>query len=632
VRPALPSPLAKAHRGRVTWALWDDPKRAAAQRRAWAAPQPPPMASPPKQRRFFQRPVNANAPQDYTPFAAPPPPPGSARRSSGRRVTDFLPNATPTNTDSAFSPRRALDFLPTSAPPPIPPPSPLEAENAELRRRLAEAERSAVQDERLLRQRASEDAEALQNEVKELRRRCSLTDEERRQARDEAERLSKELTERGEATLQEVATLNTKLAQAERKVKVRTENEDDDPLRPGFHRRASERIKEVYLSAMNEHFERVASGVVALRKSSEREAAEESVEGYASLVRKALRERSAADANLKDGLEALSPSPTLSPRFDDFASPTSAARVSKPTLTNVSTDPREVEVEITVTTPDATVEYCVSHVNAAGSPRSITIPAENRWTRADEPGAVRLPRLAAGGRHVVICRATAPGRPTSKVASEAFDLLPPNLVQHSRHPHELRVLRQPGGPCEICGKSDDARPGYGCPECPDFILCAKCALPPGFSPDIEQDEKDCVAVDVGAKRVWLSRRIEFKGNYTRILDGSFGVLDQLALTLKQHSGIRLRLEGHVNSKCGLGCDGSTECSNNRCAALFRGRGGSVGFSLGRADAVAEALHERGIEAYRLECRGLGGSRVVEDTEGDLKHRNRRVEVHTVAWS
>ena len=50
-------------------------------------------------------------------------------------------------------------------------------------------------------QRASEDAEALQNEVKELRRRCSLTDEERRQAKDEAERLSKELTERGEATL-----------------------------------------------------------------------------------------------------------------------------------------------------------------------------------------------------------------------------------------------------------------------------------------------------------------------------------------------------------------------------------------------------------------------------------------------
>ncbi len=30
LRPALPSALAKAHRGRVTWALWRDQKRAAA--------------------------------------------------------------------------------------------------------------------------------------------------------------------------------------------------------------------------------------------------------------------------------------------------------------------------------------------------------------------------------------------------------------------------------------------------------------------------------------------------------------------------------------------------------------------------------------------------------------------------
>ena len=59
----------------------------------------------------------------------------------------------------------------------------------------------------------------------------------------------------GGARIVDNDTAAAKLAQAERKVKVRRENEDDDPLRPGFHRRASERIKEVYLSAMNEHFE-----------------------------------------------------------------------------------------------------------------------------------------------------------------------------------------------------------------------------------------------------------------------------------------------------------------------------------------------------------------------------------------
>ena len=101
-----------------------------------------------------------------------------------------------------------------------------------------------------------------------------------------------------------------------------------------------------------------------------------------------------------------------------------------------------------------------------------------------------------------------------------------------------------------------------------------------------------------------------------------GVLDQLALTLKQHSGIRLRLEGHVNSKCGLDCDGSSECTNNRCAALFRGRGGSVGFSLGRADAVA-ARYMSGARGPPLPRMPMIGRVVVEDTEGDLKHRNRR---------
>jgi len=590
-------------------------------------------APPPQPRRFFQHPVDGTAPDWVTPFAAHAPPPSSTRRGSGRRVCDFLPNATPQATNSAFSPRRALDFLPPT--PYDPPPSPLEAENADLRKRLAEAkskEQTSTRGRAVLRKRA-QDAEAklkagdgLQREVLELRRRVSLTEEEGLR---EVDALRRTLSERGETTLDEVAVLNTKLAQAERRATYREEFDDDDPLRPGFHEKASERIKEVYLSAMNEHFERVASGVVALRKSSERDAAEESVEGYAALVRKALRERSAADANLKDNL--VEPVSLGSPRFEDYSSPTSAARVSKPTLTNVSTDPREVEVEITVTTPEATVEYCVSHVHTASSPRSITIPAENKWTRSEEPGPVRLAKLKAGGRHVVICRATAPGRPPSKVASEAFDLLPPHLVQHAHHVHELRVLKGPR-PCALCGVQDDGRPGYGCPECPGYALCAQCALPPGFSPDANQEPKDCVAVDVGAKRVWLSRRIEFKGNYTRILDASFGVLDQLALTLKQHASIRLRLEGHVNSRCGLNCDGSTACTNNRCAALFRGRGGSVGFSLGRADAVAEALHERGIEAYRLECRGLGGSRVVEDTEGEGKHRNRRVEVHTVAWS
>lgn len=104
-----------------------------------------------------------------------------------------------------------------------------------------------------------------------------------------------------------------------------------------------------------------------------------------------------------------------------------------------------------------------------------------------------------------------------------------------------------------------------------------------------------------------------------------------AQVLRRHPGIRIRLEGHVNSKCGLECDGDADCPNSRCNSLFRGRGGAVGFSLNRAESVAEALMARGVEACRVTCQGLGGSRHVFDTEGPDKHRNRRVEIHTIAW-
>ena len=153
---------------------------------------------------------------------------------------------------------------------------------------------------------------------------------------------------------------------------------------------------------------------------------------------------------------------------------------------------------------------------------------------------------------------------------------------------------------------------------------------------------------MGAKRLWLSEHVRFHGNATTIHDDSSELIDQLALMLRTHPNVdSVRLEGHTNSKCGLDCvGGDHKCSNGVCQKLFGGeKGGAVAFSLGRAQAVADALVARGIDRSRLNCVGLAGSRrvagrarldcvgragarrVADDTEGSANASNRRVEIH-----
>ena len=69
------------------------------------------------------------------------------------------------------------------------------------------------------------------------------------------------------------------------------------------------------------------------------------------------------------------------------------------------------------------------------------------------------------------------------------------------------------------------------------------------------------------------------------------------------------------------CDGSAPCANAKCRKLFGARGGAVGFSRSRAEAVATFLGER------AEGVGLAGSRPPMDTKN-----GRRVEFHLSAVS
>ena len=138
-----------------------------------------------------------------------------------------------------------------------------------------------------------------------------------------------------------------------------------------------------------------------------------------------------------------------------------------------------------------------------------------------------------------------------------------------------------GKRCIVCGlaanDSDDYTDG-------GVVVCKKCALAPlaarfgGVQAGLYEGEADptkaacCVAVDAAAHRLWLSGPVHFEGNRDVIVDASFTLLDQLASVLKKHPSIAIRLEGHTNSKCGLQCDGSYVCANNRCAKDFGGVG------------------------------------------------------------
>ena len=139
--------------------------------------------------------------------------------------------------------------------------------------------------------------------------------------------------------------------------------------------------------------------------------------------------------------------------------------------------------------------------------------------------------------------------------------------------------------------------------------------------------RSSVVFDVGAKRLWLSEHVRFHGNATTIHEDSSELIDQLALMLRTHPNVdSVRLEGHTNSKCGLDCvGGDHKCSNGLSKTLRRRKGGAVAFSLGRAQAVADALVARGIDRARLNCvawPGRGGCR---------RHRGRRRTRQAFAW-
>ncbi|KAJ1449820.1 hypothetical protein M885DRAFT_534393 [Pelagophyceae sp. CCMP2097] len=333
--------------------------------------------------------------------------------------------------------------------------------------------------------------------------------------------------------------------------------------------------------------------------------------------------------------------------------------VAAPKISNVSADATELVLEITCDTAGAALEY---YCAAAGGDE---VKGDVSWTRheakpappagpagrtAREPLAAAPLRvcISAPGRHVLIARATKAGMADSDTVTMVFRLEPPPFVYAAQaHEHELKADTRPPAPGERCAGCacplSESSHGYAyrCETCAAFALCSDCALPAtveargraaGTNAPARRAVGATVAVDAGARRLWLSDNIRFEGNSQTIT--SVDLLASLRGALLAHPGICIRLEGHTNSKCGVDCDGTAECSNTRCRTLNGATGGAKAFSTRRAEAVADWLVLAGVDEDRITTVGLAGSRrIVDDTEALDNDLNRRVEVHldTIAW-
>lgn len=158
------------------------------------------------------------------------------------------------------------------------------------------------------------------------------------------------------------------------------------------------------------------------------------------------------------------------------------------------------------------------------------------------------------------------------------------------------------GVAEAAGCPDPDGDGDGVPDrldrCPEEAGAAEyegCAPP--ASAELSGDGKEIAIREI----------IHFDPGKTAIQPRSYALLDDVAAVLKAHPEVRrLAVEGHTDST-------GRKRSNQA-------------LSEGRARAVRDYLLGKGIEAERVEARGLGQSRpVADDRTAAGREKNRRVE-------
>jgi outer membrane protein OmpA-like peptidoglycan-associated protein len=114
------------------------------------------------------------------------------------------------------------------------------------------------------------------------------------------------------------------------------------------------------------------------------------------------------------------------------------------------------------------------------------------------------------------------------------------------------------------------------------------------------------AIVLTDRSIDLNQKIFFAHDLADILPKSFEILDEVAQALRDHKGLRVRIEGHTDSQ--------GRFSHN------------LDLSLARARSVMQYLVDHGVPAKQLSAMGYGSTQpLTSNRTADGRERNRRVE-------
>ena len=149
----------------------------------------------------------------------------------------------------------------------------------------------------------------------------------------------------------------------------------------------------------------------------------------------------------------------------------------------------------------------------------------------------------------------------------------------------------------------------GCPEPDndhDKVLDPQDKCPNEYAETEDGCPKKYQLIVVTDKKIELKQTVYFDTKKTTIKPVSYALLNEVALALKDHANIRVRVEGHTDSR------GSDRFN--------------LKLSQGRAESVRLYLIQQGISPDRMEPRGFGETVPIADNRTDAgRAQNRRVE-------